>query len=126
MAEQGVAADREHGRQLERASRRHLVADQVDAAVELVEAARAPPVLDRPGPDTDREQLGAGHHPELTHGEGGDLPVPNRARAAVGRLVVGAGSDDDHKPDRVAGAPLRVGLGTRGRTAGASTIGRPG
>jgi hypothetical protein len=75
MAEDGVVAAGQQRPGLERERRRDLVAHQIDAAVDLVEAAGGEPQLDLVAGHAPVEQLPPRHHPVLSRREPRDHPV---------------------------------------------------
>lgn len=56
-------------------STQRTVADRVDASVDAVQPFSCNPALDRPGSETEREQLAAGDHAVLALGEAGQGAV---------------------------------------------------
>jgi hypothetical protein len=96
--------------------------DEVDTAMDRMQAARAHPALDRAAIDARREELSATHHPALARGECSDdavdSRVPNSTIVGARTLRAGFGSHTDPKPARVLRAPASVGLGTARRYRG--------
>jgi hypothetical protein len=96
--------------------------DEVDTAMDRMQAARAHPALDRAAIDARREELSATHHPALARGECSDdavdSRVPNSTIVGARTLRAGFGSHTTPNPHAYSAPPASVGLGTARRYRG--------
>lgn len=67
------------------------MSDRVHALMDAMQATEPDPLLDRPAPESEREQLPSRHHPMLPTCELRNLAVPN-TRDAFSPYVVGNAS----------------------------------